>query len=99
MKKAWQNFLTSFKPTYSVVVNTCFVIPGMPFKKRANRLDFEKGEFDEAKNFYDKVVTKTKEIKMAPAEIHLVKGKKKVVMAQNFGPVDELKKFRVDAWH
>ena len=97
MKKAWKNFVRSFKPSYSVVFTMYHVIPGAPVQRKAQRHDFEKGEFDKARTMYDKLVNKTSELKMAPAEVFLVKGKKKVVQRQQFGPVKELRQFKMSA--
>jgi hypothetical protein len=91
MKKAWQNFIKSFQPTYSVNAITYFVIPGIPVNKNENRHDFDKGAYDEAKAFFEKVAKKTKDLGFSPAEIQLIKGKSKVVEKQVFGPVDLLK--------
>jgi hypothetical protein len=90
MFKAWQNFITSFKPTYSVLAITYFVVPGLPVNKSENRYEFGKGEIDEARTFYDKVVNKTKELGFSPAEVHLIKGKKTVIDKKVFGPVEKL---------
>ena len=90
MKKAWQNFIKSFQPTYSVNAITYFVIPGIPVNKNENRHDFEKGAQEEAKEFFDKVVKKTKEMGFSPAEVQLIRGKNKVIQKQTFGPVDIL---------
>ena len=91
MKKAWQSFIKSFQPTYSVNAITYFVIPGIPVNKNENRHDFEKGAYDEAKAFFEKVVAKTKELGFSPAEVQLIKGKSKVIQSQKFGPVELLK--------
>jgi len=87
-------FFNLFKPTYSVVVTTYHVIPGIPLNKNLHRHDFEKGEYDRAKAFFDKAVKKTGDIKLAPVEINLLKGKKKVMESHKFGPVDQVKKLK-----
>ena len=97
MKKAWQNFIKSFQPTYSVNAVTYFLIPGTPLNKNENRHDFEKGAYDEAKVFFDKVVAKTKEIGFSPVEVQLIKGKKTVIQSQKFGPVDMLQSLPMSA--
>lgn len=97
VKTAANNFVKTFKPSYSVVVTMYHVIPGLPVKRNATKHEFGKGSYNTAVNFFEKVVDKTKEIKLAPAEIHLVKGKKKVVQKVYFGPVPELKKMRMSA--
>ncbi|MFT4736783.1 MAG: hypothetical protein ACI8QD_002113 [Cyclobacteriaceae bacterium] len=91
MKKAWENFIKSFQPTYSVNAITYFVVPGIPVNKSENRHDFDKGEYDEAKVFFDKVSKKTKDLGFSPAEVQLIKGKKTIVEKQVFGAVDILK--------
>ena len=91
MKKAWQNFIKSFQPTYAVNAITYFVIPGIPVNKNENRHEFEKGEYEEAKAFFDKVVKKTKDLGFSPAEVQLIKGKKSVIQKQTIGAVDVLK--------
>jgi len=97
MKKSWKKFIKSFKPSYSVVFMMYHVIPGAPVKRNAQRHDFDKGEYEKAKTMYDKLVTKTSELKMAPAEVFLVKGKRKVVQRQQFGPVKDLRVFKMSA--
>ena len=88
LKSAIDNFLTSFKPTYSVSAITYFVVPGIPVNKNVSRHDFGKGQYEEAKEFYNKVVKRTKDIGFSPAAIQLVKGKKTVIEQQQLGPVD-----------
>ena len=83
-----------FKPTYSVVVTTYHVIPGFPLNKNAHKHDFAKGAYEDAKAFFDKAVKKTGEIKLAPVEINLLKGKRTIVESQKFGPVDQVKKLK-----
>lgn len=97
MKKAWKQFVTQFKPKYSVKVITYHVIPGLPVTKNAETHSFGKGEREAATRFYEQAVGKTKEIKLAPAEIHLVKGRRKVLAKQHFGPVEDLKVFKISA--
>lgn len=97
VKKPLKKFVTSFKPSYSVIFTMYHVIPGSPVQRKATRHDFGKGEFQEAKTFYEKVVNKTHEVKLAPTEVHLVKGKKKVVQRKHFGPVKEVKQMRMSA--
>jgi hypothetical protein len=88
LKKAIDNFITSFKPTYSVSAITYFVVPGIPVNKNVSKHDFGKGQYEEAREFYDKVVKKTKDLGLSPAEIHLVKGKKTILEQQQIGNVD-----------
>ncbi len=95
--KAWKNFVNSFKPTYSVVFTMYHVIPGLPVKRDAQRHDFKRGEYNKAKMMFDKLVHKTTELRFAPAEVYLVKGKKKVVDRRQFGPVRDLRIFKMSA--
>lgn len=98
MKKKWRKFINGFKPKYNVDVTLYhFLIPGMPVKSNYTRHSFDKGEFNEAKLFFDKASKKTKDTKVAPVEISLVKGKRKVVVTRHFGPVKALKKLRMSA--
>ena len=97
MKKAWRNFVRSFQPKYSVIVNMYHVFPGVPVKKHSHRHDFGKGELAEARNFYDKVVAKHAQLGFPNTEIHLVKGKKKVLQGKNYGPVDLVKGLNVQS--
>ncbi len=95
MKKAWQDFLTSFKPRYAVNAITYFVIPGMPVNRTENHHQFERGEYDKAKDFFDRVVKKTEEVKFSPVEIVLIKGKKRVMETKTFGPVDQIQRLKM----
>jgi len=97
MKKAWKNFIISMKPTYAVEFTMYHVVPGTHVKKNAERHQFGKGSLDEAKDFYNKVVNKTSQIKLAPAEVHLIKGKKRVIQKKYFGPVDQVKQMKISA--
>lgn len=97
MKKAWRNFVTSLKPSYSVIFTMYHVIPGSPVKRNATKHEFGKGAYEEAKKFFDQVVHKTNQVRLAPVEVHLVKGKKRVVQNIQFGPIKELKKMRMSA--
>ncbi len=98
MKKAWIDFINSFKPTYAVVVNLYHVIPNFPeVQKFSDRQDFGKGEYVKAKMYYDRVVRKNLEVNVMPADITLIKGKKTVMETRNFGPVDTVKSLRISA--
>lgn len=83
----FKKLMLMFKPTYSVSAITYFVVPGVPVNKNISRHDFNKGEYEEAKAFFDKVVKKTKDIGFSPAEIQLIKGKKTVIEKTEIGPV------------
>jgi hypothetical protein len=91
IKGNWKKFVKNFKPEYSIHVHMYHVIPGMPVSKKTDVHAFDKGEYEKAKTFYDKVIHKTNEIGFAPVEIVMVKGKKKVVSMQQFGPIEEIK--------
>lgn len=98
MKQAWINFFNSFKPTYAVVVNVYHVIPNFPeVQKFSDRQNFGKGEYVKAKLYYDRVVRKNLEISLMPADITLIKGKKKVMESRDFGPVETVKGLRISA--
>lgn len=83
-------FVLSLKPTYSVEVDIYAFIPGIAVEKQTTRHDFGKGELEPAKAFFEKVVAKNKEMKLVPSEVKLIKGKKKVMMNQPLGPVDQM---------
>jgi hypothetical protein len=93
MKKAWQNFITQFKPRYTVEVLNYHLVPFSPLMTNTNKQEFEKGEYEAARKYFDKAVMATAKAKVAPAEIHLIKGRKNVIHSANFGPVKELKRF------
>lgn len=97
IKNSLNKIVTSMKPSYSVIFTMYHVIPGMPVKRNATKHEFGKGSYKEAKNFFDKVVHKTNEVRIAPVEVYLVKGRKKIVQKTYFGPVNELKKMRMSA--
>ena len=93
MKKAWQDFITRFKPKYRVEIFNYHLVPFSPLMTNSNSEEFGKGEYEAARKYFDKVVMATSKAKVAPAEIHLVKGKNNVMHTANFGPVKELKRF------
>jgi hypothetical protein len=67
------------------------VIPGVPVTSNNERHDFEKGEFERAKSFFDKAIVTTSDLKLAPEEIKLIRGKKKVLEFKHFGPVEDIR--------
>ena len=97
MKKNWRNFIKSFRPKYNVDVTMYHFIPGMPVKAERTRHKFDKGEFNEAKLFFDQASAKTRDHNIAPVEINLVRGRRKVVTSRHFGPVNNLKQMRMSA--
>ncbi len=96
-KAKYRKFIKKFKPKYNVDVTLYHFIPGMPVKSNCSRHFFNKGEFKEAKLFFDKASEKTKHNNVAPVEISLVKGKRRIVISRHFGPVKTLKKLRMSA--
>jgi len=97
MKKNWRNFIKSLKPSYKVDVTMYHFIPGMPVKAEKTRHAFKKGEFNEAKLFFEQASEKTKNYNIAPVEINLVRGKRRVIYSRNFGPIKNLKQMRMSA--
>jgi len=97
INKNWKIFVTNFKPSYAIHIHMYQVIPGIPVHKKTDVHSFEKGEYELAKSFYDKVITKTGEIKLAPIEIQMVRGKKKVIHSQDFGPISDIKLMKISA--
>ena len=97
MKKNWKKFVNSFKPSYKVDVTVYHFIPGMPVKENKTRHSFKKGAFKEAKLFFDQASAKTKDHNIAPVEINLVRGRRKIVTSCHFGPVKNLKQMRMSA--
>lgn len=95
MKKAWVNFLKSFQPKYTVLVNMYHVIPGNPVQKVSHKHEFGKGELSAARMFYDKVVRRHTQLGFPNTEIHLIKGKKKILQMKNYGPVDLIKNLNI----
>ncbi|NJN25027.1 MAG: hypothetical protein HC819_03090 [Cyclobacteriaceae bacterium] len=97
MKKKWRKFITSLKPVYNVDVTLYHFIPGMPVKENRTRHSFGKGALDEAKSFFDKASQMTRDVNVAPVEISLIRGKKRVVYTRHFGPVKALKQMKISA--
>ncbi len=93
MKKAWQNFITQFKPRYTVKVTNYHLIPFKAPVVEERAEEFGKGEYVAAKKYFDKVVHTTHKANVKPTEINLIKGKKTVMHLANLGPVDQLKDF------
>lgn len=96
MKNIFKKIIKPFLPAYEVVCTTYQVIPGLPVSKKQSKHSFEKGASKEAKEFYGKVVTSDFTRNMAPVEVHLrVAGI--TIKKANFGPVGELKQFKIVA--
>ena len=84
-------------PSYKVDVTVYQFIPGMPVKENRTRHAFKKGEYEKAKLFFDQASEKTRDHNVAPVEINLVKGRKRIVTSRHFGPVKNLKQLRMSA--
>jgi len=97
MKKNWRKFIKTFRPSYKVDVTMYHFIPGMPVKANKTRHSFKKGEFEEAKLFFEQASAKTKDHNIAPVEINLVKGRRRVLTSRQFGPVNNLKQMKMSA--
>jgi hypothetical protein len=97
MLKHWKNFIKAFKPTYNVDVTMYHFIPGMPVKSEKTRHSFKKGELVAAQEFFEKASEKTRAHSIAPVEINLVKGRRRVISSRHFGPVKALKQLRMSA--
>jgi len=72
-------------------------IPGMPVKAQKTRHSFNKGAFNEAKLFFENASQKTMDHNVAPVEINLVRGKRRIVTSRHFGPVKALKQMKMSA--
>jgi len=97
MKTLLKKVVKSFQPKYEVICTTYHVIPGLPVNRNESKHAFGRGESKEAKEFYGKVISSDFTRNLAPAEVHLRKiylGKKTIEKTQ-FGPVDDLKKFKI----
>ncbi len=97
MKENWRRFIKSLKPVYNVDVTMYHFIPGMPVKSNRTRHSFAKGAFEEAKSFFEKASEMTRDVNIAPVEINLVRGKRRVVTSRHFGPIKALKQMRMSA--
>lgn len=97
MKNPLAGFFKIFQPRYSVVVNMYHVLPGSPVQKYSHKHDFGKGELDMAQSFFNNVVAKHTQLGFPNTEIHLIKGKKKVIDGRNYGPVDLVKNLNVQS--
>jgi hypothetical protein len=96
-KTRWRKFTNRFRAKYNVDVTLFHFIPGLPVKSNCTRHRFNKGEFKEAKLFFDKASSKTRDSNVAPVEINLVKGKRRVLISRHFGPIKTLKRMRISA--
>ncbi|MFW5700672.1 MAG: hypothetical protein ACOCWM_03195 [Cyclobacteriaceae bacterium] len=90
----WLIVVRPFLPTHKVVFSLYTVIPGLPVNKNETVHAFEKGTTKQALKFYNDVVRSTTEKRIVPAEVKLYK-RRKMVASRHFGPVDEIRKFKV----
>lgn len=88
--------VNSFKPIYRVTFTMYHVIPGVPVQENVTEHAFARGSSKEAIAFYNKVVHMTMQNKIAPTEVKLIKGKK-VLQTKQFGPIEDIKKFKIAA--
>ena len=93
-KQAYQVFVIPFLPSYKVVFSMYQVIPGIPVNKQDSIHNFAKGTGKNAKAFYYDVVKSTREKKIIPSEVNLIR-RRKVIASAKFGPIDDIKKFNI----
>ena len=93
-KQAYLILVVPFLPSYKVVFSMYQVIPGLPVSKHDSIHKFDKGTGKSAKAFYKNVITSTREQKIIPSEVNLIR-RRKVIATEKFGPVEEIKKFNV----
>jgi hypothetical protein len=96
VKKIFKAIIHPFLPSYEVTFTMYHVIPGAPVKRNDMTHNFAKGASTEAETFFNKVVSKTMENKMAPTEVKLKRGKK-VIKYKQFGPINEIRKYKIVA--
>jgi phage-related protein len=90
----WLVFVKPFLPTHKVSFSMYTVIPGLPVNKNETVHAFQKGTTKQALKFYEDVIRSTTEKKIVPAEVKLYK-RRKIVAKKHFGPVEEIKKFKI----
>jgi hypothetical protein len=97
MKTLLKKVIKACKPKYEVVFTSYQIIPGLPVNKNESKHAFGRGESREAKEFYGKVVTSDFTKNLAPAEVHLrrIYLRGKTIEKAQFGPVEDLKKFKI----
>ncbi|GAA4435058.1 hypothetical protein GCM10023188_26720 [Pontibacter saemangeumensis] len=97
MKTLLRKVVKACKPKYEVVFTTYQIIPGRPVSKNESKHSFGRGESREAKEFYGKVVSSDYTRNLAPAEVHLrrVYLRNKTIERTQFGPVEDLRKFKI----
>jgi hypothetical protein len=94
MKKLIRKVIKPFLPTYEVTCTNYQIIPGHPVNRNQSNHRFEKGASHEAIAFYDRVVSADITKNMAPVEVHLKK-RGRVIKKAQYGPVEELKKYKM----
>jgi hypothetical protein len=94
MKKLIKKVIKPFLPTYEVTCTNYQIIPGHPVNRNQSNHRFEKGASHEAIAFYDRVVSADITKNMAPVEVHLKK-RGRVIKKAQYGPVEELKKYKM----
>jgi hypothetical protein len=94
MKKFISKIIRPFLPTYEVTCTNYQLIPGFPVNKNQSNHRFEKGASAEAIAFYHRVVSADITKNMAPVEVHLKK-RGRVIEKTHYGPVEELKKYKM----
>ncbi len=87
-------FIKPFLPKYEVVCTNYQLIPGLPVNQNLSKHTFERGASQEAMDFYGKVISSEFTKAMAPVEVYLKK-RGRVIQKTAFGPVDDLKKFKI----
>jgi len=97
IKQNWNEFARRFQPKYNVDVTMYHFIPGMPVKAQKTRHAFSKGALEEAQSFFNQASEKTRNHNVAPVEINLVRGKRRVLTSRQFGPVKALKQMKLSA--
>lgn len=97
MKTLLKKVVKACQPKYEVVCTTYQIIPGLPVNKNESRHAFGRGESVEAKEFYGKVVSSEFTRNLAPVEVHLrrIYLRGKTIEHAQFGPVKDLKKFKM----
>ena len=94
MKKIFTKVIKPFLPKYEVICTNYQLVPGRPVNKNQMRHTFEKGASEEALQFFGKVIASDFTKTMAPVEVHLKK-RGRVIQRVQFGPVEELKKYKM----
>lgn len=89
-KKAVKSFL----PKYQVEFIMYSLIPGQPVSKNSTIYDFDRGQYNEAKDFYSKTLESTQKFNILPSEV-VMRKRKRVIHSTQFGPIKEMALFKV----